>query len=336
MLVKQITPKALDDFVLSRHKEANFLQTANWGKVYEISGDKVYYLGFYESEVLVGTALAIVKPARRGRYLEIPGGPILDWGDPALISAVFTELQKIAAENKCVFVRLRPNIADTPENRKVFEDNRLKASPMHLHAEHTVVLDLTRPEDQLLSDMRRQTRYEVRRAQKLGIKVSFSSEKSAFAEFYEVQKDTARRQNFIPSSQDFIFAQHEAFLDKARIYKAELDGKVLAYGLIIMQSPEAIYHEAASTPANHSLPGSYALQWQIIKDAKSLGIERYNLFGIAPPNSPHHRYAGVTTFKTGFGGSQLSYLPAHDLVVDTLKYQITKIIEIIRKKKRKL
>ncbi len=46
---------------------------------------------------------------------------------------------------------------------------------MHLHAEHTVILDLSKSEDELLKDMRRQTRYEVRRSIKLGLEVSWSN-----------------------------------------------------------------------------------------------------------------------------------------------------------------
>jgi lipid II:glycine glycyltransferase (peptidoglycan interpeptide bridge formation enzyme) len=111
---------------------------------------------------------------------------------------------------------------------------------------------------------------------------------------------------------------------------------VLAKGLILLQKPEAIYHEAASTDEGRKLPGAHALQWQIIKDAKAMGLKRYNLFGIAPPNSPHHRYAGVTTFKCGFGGEQVTFMPAQDLPVKKLHYKAVHTLEEIRKKRRHL
>ena len=110
----------------------------------------------------------------------------------------------------------------------------------------------------------------------------------------------------------------------------------IAYGLVFSHDKEAEYYEAASTPLNLLLPGAHALQWQIIKDLKEQGIERYNLWGIAPPNSPHHRYAGVTTFKTGFGGEIIEFVPAHDLIVNHFKYLPNLIIETIRKKRRHL
>lgn len=335
--LKPIDPVELDRFVDRKHPEANFLQTSNWGKVYEIDGEKVYYLGLYDNDTLHGTAVVIVKNARRGRYLEIPGGPILDWDhEPRFVKTFMQEIKKLAQTEDCVFVRMRPNITESDSRIRMIKELGLKPSPMHLHAEHTVMLDLTRSEEELMKDMRRQTRYEVRRADKLGIKVTFDTSKYAFEDFYNLQLETAERQGFIPSSRKFIIAQHDAFDGIARIYTASLDGKPLAKGLIIMRSPEAIYHEAASTEEGRKYPGAYALQWQIIRDARNLGIKRYNLFGIAPPNSPNHRYAGVTTFKTGFGGDQITYLPAHDLVIRPIRYKFVQILEKARKKRRHL
>jgi lipid II:glycine glycyltransferase (peptidoglycan interpeptide bridge formation enzyme) len=335
--LERIDPEDLDRYVMQKHPEANFLQTSSWGKVYELDGEKVYYLKLTEQDVIHGTAVVIVKNAKRGRYLEIPGGPLLDWdGDIKALRFFLKEIAKVAVANKCVFVRMRPNIPDTEEHRKLAERLKLVKSPMHLHAEHTVMLDITKSEEDLMAEMRRQTRYEVRRAQKMGIKVSYETSEKAFNDFYDLQLETAERQGFIPSSRKFILSQHKVFGEKARIYTASLDGKVLAKGEILLQAPEAIYHEAASTLDGRTLPGAYALQWQIIQDAKALGLKRYNLFGIAPPNSPHHRYAGVTTFKTGFGGEQVAYLSAHDLVIKPVHYKLVHALETIRKKKRHL
>ena len=333
----KINPINLDNYVRANHPEANFLQSAGWGKVYELDGEKVFYFGLYDGDDLIGSAVVILKKAKRGAYLEIPGGPLLDWDrNKRAVKAVMQEIRKVAEREKCVFVRMRPNIPDDYNNQQLVKELGLVPSPMHLHAEHTVMLDLSLSEDDLLKDMRRQTRYEVRRAQKLGIEVTFDTSKYAFTDFYNLQLETAKRQDFIPSSRRFIEAQHEAFEGAARIYTASLNGKPLAKGLIIMQSPEAIYHEAASTEEGRKYPGAYALQWQVIRDAKDLGMKRYNLFGIAPPNSPHHRYAGVTTFKTGFGGEQVTYLPAQDLVIRPFRYKFVHMLEVARKKHRHL
>ena len=113
-------------------------------------------------------------------------------------------------------------------------------------------------------------------------------------------------------------------------------GSIICYGLFIDKGDEVEYFEAASTEYGHMVPGAYAMIWQAMRDYKAKGISRFNLWGIAPPNQPNHRYAKVTTFKTGFGGEQVEYIHAQDIVIDRLRYHKTKIIEDIRKKMRHL
>lgn len=313
--------------------EANFLQSPEYGKMKEILGDKVMTEDFGGQ----GWALMIVRDAKRGRYLEIPCGPLIDWNDKKLAEKVIRKITEVGKREKCVFVRMRPQLGATEDNSKILENLGLKQSPMHLAAEHTVMIDLTASEEEMLARMRRQTRYEVRRADKLGIKVEKGNSEEVFREFHAVQMETARRQGFVPPSLEVLLAEKEAFDDDIQIYVARTaEGEPVAYGLIIGDGREADYYEAASTDLNRKLPGAYALLWQAMRDLKKAGYERFNLWGIAPAGQPNHRYAGVTTFKTGFGGEVVEYVPAHDLVISKVGYLKDYIVETARKKRRHL
>ncbi|MBR2993877.1 peptidoglycan bridge formation glycyltransferase FemA/FemB family protein [Candidatus Saccharibacteria bacterium] len=319
--------------VAKKHPEANFLQSPGYGKMNEILGHKVIVENFDDK----GYALMIVRDAKRGRYLEIPCGPLIDWDDKKAVKAVFDKIKQIAKREKCVFVRIRPQLIENTKNLQILAEMGLKKAPMHLAAEHTVIIDLTQSEDKLLSNMRRQTRYDVRRADKLEIKVEKSNDEAIFKEFREVQADTARRQNFIPPNLKTLLAEREAFGKNIIIYIAKTnEGEPIAYGMIIKDGKEADYYEAASTPLNRKMPGAHALLWQATRDLKNEGYERFNLWGIAPAGQPNHRYAGVTTFKTGFGGEVVAYVPAHDLIIDPIKYIKNWFVETIRRKKRHL
>ena len=185
--------------------------------------------------------------------------------------------------------------------------------------------------------MRRQTRYEVRRASKLGITVEKGNSEELFREFHDIQLVTAKRQGFVPPDLDTLMAERQAFEDKIWIYVAKTaEGEAIAYGLVIGDYLESDYYEAASTDLNRKLPGAYALLWQAMRDLKADGYERFNLWGIAPKGQPNHRYAGVTTFKTGFGGEVVEYVPAHDLVISQVKYLKDLVVETARKKRRHL
>lgn len=319
--------------VIKKFPEANFLQSPAYGKMNELLDAKVVEEDFGEK----GRALMIVRNAKRGRYLEIPCGPLLDYKDKKTVKVVFEKIAEIAKKEKCVFVRVRPQLLNTPENLKLLAELGLKKSPMHLAAEHTVIIGLTKPEDELLANMRRQTRYEVRRAAKQGITVEKSQSEEIFKEFRKVQAETAKRQGFVPPNLRTLMAEREAFGDNIAIYVAKTDeGKPIAYGMIIKDGKEGDYYEAASTELNRKMPGAYALLWQVMKDLKAEGYERFNLWGIAPAGQPNHRYAGVTTFKTGFGGEVVEYVPAHDLVIAKMRYAADFAFETLRKKRRKL
>ncbi len=319
--------------IVEKYPEANFLQAPAYGKMNELLGDKV----ITEDFGTLNHALMIVRDAKRGRYLEIPCGPLLDWKDKKSLGVIFAKIKEIGKQEKCVFVRIRPQLEKNEKNMAILAGLGLSESPMHLAAEHTVMIDLKLSEDDLLAGMRRQTRYEVRRADKLGIKVTRDNSEELFKEFHAVQAETAKRQGFVPPSLKVLLAEREAFGDNAEIYVAETsEGEKIAYGLIIKDGREGDYYEAASTELNRKLPGAYAIIWQAMRDLKKEGYERFNLWGIAPAGQPNHRYAGVTTFKTGFGGTVVEYVPAHDLVISRMGYLKDLVVEKARKKRRHL
>lgn len=319
--------------IVQAHPEANFLQSPGYKKVNEILGEKVLEFEFEDG----GYALGIVRDAKRGRYLEMPCGPLIDFKKKRVVSKVFSEIREAAKLEKCVFVRVRPQLPATDDNLRMLAELGLKKSPMHLAAEHTVMIDLGRSEEEMLSAMRRQTRYEVRRAEKMGIRVSRENSEEIFREFHKVQVTTARRQGFVPPNLKVLLAEREAFGENIWVYVARTEeGKAIAYGLVIADGLEGDYYEAASTELNRKMPGAYAVIWQAMRDLKKAGYQRFNLWGIAPAGQPHHRYAGVTTFKTGFGGEIVEYVPAHDLVISKVGYLKNLVVEKARKKRRRL
>lgn len=334
--------------VIDKFPEANFLQSPECGKMHELLGEKVI-IENYGKDGKEGHALMVVRNAKRGRYLEIACGPLIDWQDKRIVDEALSKIRLVAKREKCVFVRMRPQLRASKQNCGILEKNGLRKSPMHLAAEHTVMIDLTRDEEKMLADMRRQTRYDIRRAEKLGITVERDNSEKIFKEFHKVQMATAKRQGFVPPDLETLLAEREAFGENIWIYVAKTPEKCpkeapsvfpksapIAYGLVIRDGEEGDYYEAASTELNHKLPGAYALLWQAMKDLKAEGCQRFNLWGIAPAGQPHHRYAGVTTFKTGFGGEIVEYVPAHDLVISKIKYLKNLAVETARKKKRHL
>ena len=331
---KSLSETEIEKIDTLRHAtpHTNFLQSKQWYEVNKSIGHKPIFLMFSEKSY----CLAIIKDAKRGRFLEIPCGPILDYQNRDELELAMAEIYRYAKQNNCVFVRFRPNLEESPENRALIESIPSLSASYFLHAENTVFVDLTQSEEDLLKNMRRQTRYEVRRSEKLNFKVKKSNDPEILREFHQIQAETAKRQGFIPPRRKDLNAYAKAFGSDLQIYRATLDGKPVAYGLVLADALEGDYFEAASTELNYKFPGAYALQWYVMRDLKKQGKLRYNLWGIAPAGQKNHKFAGVTTFKTGFGGEKFDYLHAHDLPVKKFHYSLIRLVEDARRKKRHL
>ncbi len=336
--LKPVLDRVVWEQFLASRPESNFIQSWEWGEFHQRLGHPIVRQGFYDGDQLVGVMLCVVEPAKRARYLTVPCGPIIDWRNQPLVQAFAAATSDIARKQKCVFVRVRPQLASDDFSKKLFANLGFRNAPMHLHAELTHMLDVTHSDQQLLAGMRKGTKYEVKKATKLGIKVSSSLDPADIKEFYDLQLDTARRQNFVPFSYKFFNEQFQVFTatGNALLYKAEYEGKILAEAFIIFYGHEAVYHYGVSTPDGRRYPGAYALLWEAIHEARQRGMQRFNFWGVAPADQPGHRFAGVSVFKRGFGGEEVEYLHAQDLVINRPRYLINLAIENLRKYRRRV
>jgi lipid II:glycine glycyltransferase (peptidoglycan interpeptide bridge formation enzyme) len=243
----------------------------------------------------------------------------------------FTDhLKSIAREEHCSFIRISPLLLKTPENEKLFTAEGFRLAPIHMHAETTWILDTTVSEEKLLADMRKTTRYLVRRGEKEGVEVVSANTPDLLREFYSLYTRTAGRQHFVPFSFDYIAKEAAAFGERdARVYLAKQGGNTLAGALIIFYGDRAFYHHGASL---HHPTASYLLQWRVIQESRARGVKEYNFWGV--DFRPLHPWAGVTLFKTGFGGGAREYAPAQDLTL-RFSYWVSFGIETLRRIRRR-
>lgn len=336
--VKEISSKSTWEKFMRSRKEGNFLQSFNWGQFHKNLGKHIHRIGFFESGELAGVMLCVVEKAKRATYLTTPGGPLINWQDREQVNLFKQTIENIAKQEGCSFVRVRPQILETTDNRQLFAKLGFKDAPMHLHAELTRELDLNKSEEELLSGMRKTTRYEIKQAIRLGIKIATSQNPKDMRDFYKLQRETAIRQKFVEFDEKFLTEQFAVFAadNQAVLYTAYLDRMKLTQAFIIFYGLEADYHYGASTLDGRKYPGAYLIQWQAIKEAKKRGLKRYNLWGVAPEGDVNHRFWGVSVFKRGFGGKDIAYLHAQDLIINPLAYKLNQVVELTRKKLRRL
>ena len=336
--VKTVENQSEWDKFVTAHQDANFLQSWDFYEFYFSRGFDIVRRGIYdENNQLVGVYAGEVEPAKRGRHLAIAGGPIFDWTNQEIKNLIFSDMKQQAKKLKCTFVRVRPQLQNTPENAKIFQQLGFRKAPMYLSVEFAGVLNLENSEEEILKNMRQRLRRALRKAEKNQITIEKTSDPKAIHDFYQIELQTAKRHDFYAFSEDFLTKQFAAFAknDEAVLYIAKLNGEILAENFMIFYGNEASYHYGVSSELGTKYSGAPLLHMEAMRDARKRGIKRYNFWGIVDENDTKHRFYGVSVFKRGFGVEELKYLEARDLVLDKISYYTKTLpIETLRRKVR--
>ena len=325
-----------DRFITS-FKDTNFLQSWDFYEFHASRGKQVVRrIALGDRGQIIGAYAGVVETAKRGTYMAIAGGPILDWKDKKLVKAIFTDIKVQGITHNCVFVRVRPQLELSPKSLNLMRKLGLKKSPMYLSVEYAGILDLNKSEEEILAGASQGFRRKLRKAAKENITIETSQDPKIAETFYNLEVEHAKRQKFVAFSKDFLVKQFTAFAqnDEVIMYTAKKDGEILAQNFMIFYGNECSYHYGVSSPLGTKYSAAPLLHLAAMEEARKRGIKRYNLWGIVGPNETRHRFYGVSEFKRSFGCGELHYTPAHDIIINRRKYILDKIVETVRRKIR--
>lgn len=338
--IEPVTLKQVWEDFMGKVKPQTFLHSWSWGEFHEKMGTKIFRFGMYDGENLLGVALILKTTARRGSFLFCPHGPILaaDCDKNQALKTLFQHLKNVAREENCVFIRFSPMMEKSSEHEELFLQNGFRQAPIHMqHPELAWILDLSLAEETLMANMRKTTRYCIRKAEKDGVEVFSSNLPDDVEKFWEVYQETVDRQNFTPFSKTYLRTEMEVFgkNNEALFFFAKYNGELVATALIVFYNGSAFYHHAASIHKYPKITAPYLLQWHIIREAQKRGCKFYDFWGVVPESDIRHPWAGLSLFKRGFGGGEHAYVHAKDLVLSP-KYWLSFVVETVRRKKRRL
>lgn len=337
MQIQQIDDKNLWTNVLFDLNKNTFLQSWGWVDFNQKYGNKTWTFGLYEDDQLVSTAFVFRLDAKRGRFLFCPHGPQSQELDPLYLEAWTNYLRDLAKQEKCAFVRMSPIFSDKPENRYTFKSVGYRESPIHMHAELTTVLDISGTEEEVKKRIKKNARYDLRKAEELYQKGELTVElvEEITDEMYEVYRETFTRGAFVPFSQKYIQQEYQSFNENGDcvLINIRYQGELISWGLVLFFGKRAFYHQGANVLVK-GVPAPTLLQWTGIQLARKHGCESYDFWGVAPKDQPKHPWASISRFKRSFGGDEVAYLPAQDLVVNPFMYFFTWSIEKFRRWKR--
>lgn len=329
--IKEIEKKKEWENFLEKQEFYPLFQSFSWGEVQKKLGFTIERIGIFNQEKIAGIALVVDVIAKRGHYLHVRHGPVFASFKKSYFNFFVQYLIKRAKERGASFIRLSPLISKERVGEDIFRKFKFIKSPIHnMDAQTCWVLDITKTEEQLLKEMRKTTRYLIKRGVSSGLKIVKAKSLSDIKFFLNLYKKTAKKHGFVPHqgiAEEFTIFKKDK---QAELFLAKFKNKVISGALVIYCQDQAIYHHGASDKKYEKLSPSYLLQWEAILEAKKRGTRLYNFWGIAPPFSKNHPWRGLTLFKTGFGGEVREFLPSHDLPLSSW-YGKTYIIESVTK-----
>ncbi len=337
LIPEDINDKKIWEDFLHAQKPHSFLHAWKWGEVHSANGSKVFRIGVWRGDDLLAIALLIKVVARRGSFILIPHGPVIAHGENALIftRAILARAAAVATVEECTFLRVCSVLPRTADSKAIYRSMGFRNAPIHMHPELAWMLDISKSEEDLLREMRKTTRYLIKKTEKEGVEIVCSTNSDDIEQFWPVYEATAQRQHFTPFSKKDLRKEFELFAADAgaALFFGKVGEKVVAAAMIIFYNGQAFYHHSGSLSDGSGSNVSYLLQWRVIQEAKRRGCTLYNFWGISPDDKPKHPWAGLSLFKKGFGGFAEEYLPAQDKPL-TAKYWLNFAVETTRRIKR--
>ncbi len=288
--------------------QGNLWQSLEWKHYQERLGRsvRIYVAEDDQGKIIASAMVSIDRTVLGLSTWDIPRGPL---------GLVHNELlQRIigdAKQERCMTLYL-----SAPEKLLSSYHGKISTSSRCEQLEATIVIDLTKSEDQLLADMHQKARYNIKVAQKHGVIISkhTADDKKALNSLYTLFQDTAKRDGFthLPKSHYRAFLNH---LEGSFFLMAWHEEKPIAGLLGVTWNETGFYYYGASSYVHRHLMAPYLLQWEAMMHCKRAGCMRYDLLGIAPEGSgKDNPWAGITEFKRKFGGAVITY-PQEQMIV---------------------
>jgi peptidoglycan pentaglycine glycine transferase (the first glycine) len=331
---------------------AHILQSWEWGQFKSHYGWDPVYKVWMDGDTITAASLILIRrivAAGIGlpvSVMYLPKGPVLhDWGNEQVWKTVLADLLSLAHKVGAIFIKIDPDVqigtgipGDPDEeinpigrivtNRLV--DNGWHFSGEQIQFRNTVLIDITRTEQELLANMKQKTRYNIRLAARKGVVIR-SGTVTDLNLLYRMYNETSVRDSFVIRDEQYYSTLWESFMTSipnnpnsaiAEPLIAEVGGEPVAAVIVFRFAGKAWYLFGMSTQEQRELMPNYLLQWEAIQRAKNAGCSVYDLWG-APDNfSEKDPLWGVFRFKEGLGGQVIRTFGAWDLPVRPYYYKL--------------
>ena len=174
----------------------------------------------------------------------------------------------------------------------------------------TIALELDGDLEAAWKNLNREARQKVNKARKQGIRIFAAETDEQLRQYYQVRRETARRNGVRPPHIDSVLAARPIYMAEgmAGVFLAEHDGQIASGQMLAVFNGNVhlggvCYSDYAQS---HNLNANDLMQWHVIEWAMARQCRRIDWAGYTLEPSTA-KESGINRFKSKWGGTVLPY-----------------------------
>jgi peptidoglycan pentaglycine glycine transferase (the first glycine) len=286
-----------DDYVIEHGGHP--LQLWGWGDLKASHGWKAYRLYLLDdSDETIGAVQVLIRrlPWPLCSLAYVPRGPIVGENDREDMLLTLAKYVK----------RMYHSVALTiePDSEEYTIPQGWTKSKNHILPSRTIILDLTRPELELLNDMAKKTRQYIRKSASEAIKIKSVRNREELDKCIVLYEETAKRAKFNLHNKQYYYDAFDKLGDHSPIFAVYVDDQPIAFLWLVISADTAYELYGGMNELGQQLRVNYALKWHAIRKCKEWDLQRYDFGGLLE--------GGVTTFKMGWAEKETELVGTFD------------------------
>ncbi len=243
---------------------------------------------------------------------------------PAPTSKMLEELKTFGKKNNLIFIKLEPNVLKSSNLVSLLRSEGAIPGKT-LFTPTTFQIDLTKSEEELMKSFGSKTRYNIRLAEKKGVRVTEDNSDEAFEKYLELTKETTKMDKFFAHSEKYHRLMWK-FMRKdkiAHLLTATYNKEIITTWILFSYQDILYYPYGARSAKHKNVMANNLMMWEAIKFGKKMGLKTFDLWG-------REEGKGFTKFKEGYNPKVVEFLGTWDLIIDKSLYYVYLIMEKFR------
>lgn len=245
-------------------------------------------------------------------------------------------IKKVAEKKRAIMVKFEPNEKNGDAEKRTIENlskdfDLVKGKP--LFTKYSFQLDIAKSEEELLKGMHQKTRYNLRLAEKKGVKIVEDNSEQGFEEYWKLTEETTKRQGFFAHTKDYHHKMWQVMIaaGAGHLFKAVYQGETLTTWVVFELNGVLYYPYGASSNKFRDVMASNLMMWEVIRFGKKQGGKLFDLWGsLGPEPDQRDPWYGFHRFKQGYGAELVEFVGSYDLIINKGEYELYTLAEKLR------